>query len=387
VTDDVARELIALRHRLEAARPYDIGFPGAVDVDYGEVLPLLAYPLNNVGDPYVDGIGRAHTKHLEREVVDFFADLLRAPREDRWGYVTSGGTDGNQYGLHLARSRYPDGVVYHSMAAHYSIAKLVERLRMPAVAVGADARGELDYADLRGELARRPGRPAIVVATIGTTMTEAVDDVRAVTRVAREAGVRDLFVHADAALAGVPLSLVAPWARPGFDLADGADCVAVSGHKFLGTPFPCGLVLTRRSHRDRVGRPVDYVGTVDSTVGGSRSGHAPLLLWHAVRRLGPDGLRERAEAARQLARYAVGRLTAVGWPAWRHDEAFTVVLPTPPDTILHRWPLASSGGQSHIVCMPGVTRGQIDAFVADLARSGAAVPRPPAAPSGAARGR
>jgi histidine decarboxylase len=118
VTDDVGRELHALRERLEGARPYDIGFPGAVDVDYGEVLPMLAYPLNNVGDPYVDGIGSAHTKHLEREVVEFFADLFRAPADDRWGYVTTGGTDGNEYGLHLARSRYPDGVVYHSEAAH-----------------------------------------------------------------------------------------------------------------------------------------------------------------------------------------------------------------------------------------------------------------------------
>jgi histidine decarboxylase len=386
VTDDVGRELHALRERLEGARPYDIGFPGAVDVDYGEVLPMLAYPLNNVGDPYVDGIGSAHTKHLEREVVEFFADLFRAPEGDRWGYVTTGGTDGNEYGLHLARSRYPDGVVYHSEAAHYSIAKLVERLRMPAVAVRADDRGELDYARLGDELADRAARPAIVVATAGTTMTEAVDDVRAVTRVAGDAGVRELFVHTDAALAGVPLALLAPWDRSGLDLADGADCVAVSGHKFLGTPFPCGVVLTRRSLREGVGRPIDYVGTLDSTVGGSRSGHAPLLLWHAVRRLGRDGLRARAEAARRLAAYAVGRLTAIGWPAWRFDDAFTVVLPTPPAAVLRRWPLASSGGRSHIVCMPGVTAGQIDRFADDLARAGVTVPHPRAAPTGATRG-
>jgi histidine decarboxylase len=206
-------------------------------------------------------------------------------------------------------------------------------------------------------------------------MTEAVDDVTRIGRVLAEHGGPGRFVHADAALAGIPLALVEPGRRPGFDLADGADSIAVSGHKFLGTPFPCGVLVTRRSRRDGIGRPVDYVATLDSTVGGSRSGHAPLLLWHAVRRLGRDGLRQRAEAARAMARYAVGRLTAIDWPAWRHPHAFTVVLPSPPAALTQRWPLPCSAGLSHIVCMPGVSQGQVDAFVADLAA--AAVPATP----------
>jgi hypothetical protein len=34
--------------------------------------------------------------------------------------------------------------------------------------------------------------------------------------------------------------------------------------------------------------------------------------------------------------------------------------------MLARWPLASTDGWSHIICMPGVTRDHIDRFVADL---------------------
>jgi histidine decarboxylase len=366
-TDDIARELAALRARLERDRAFDIGFPGAVDLDVTEVLPFFRYLLNNVGDPFVDGAGRAHTKDLEREVIAFFADLFRAPPHDRWGYVTTGGTDGNQYGLHLARSVHPDGLVYYSEAAHYSIPKLVERLRMPAVRIRADPHGEMDYRDLRSALRPHRHRPAIVVASVGTTMTEAVDDVATIDRVLRAMAVRDTFVHADAALAGIPLALIEPDRRPGFDLADGADSIAVSGHKFVGSPFPCGVLLTRRTLRDRVGRPVDYIASVDSTLAGSRSGHAPLLLWHAVRRLGVDGFRARAERSRELAGYAVSRLNAIGWGAWRHPYAFTVVLPTPPATVTDRWTLATSGGVSHIVCMPGVTRVQIDGFVDDVA--------------------
>jgi histidine decarboxylase len=128
------------------------------------------------------------------------------------------------------------------------------------------------------------------------------------------------------------------------------------------------VLLTRRTLRERVGRPVDYIGSVDSTIAGSRSGHAPLVLWYAICRQGVDGLRARADASRELADYAVRRLRAIGMSAWRHPSAFTVVLPAPPPEIADRWMLATSGGMSHIICMPGVTRAQIDAFVGELGR-------------------
>lgn len=373
---DITAELDSLRERLELDRETNIGFPGAVDFDYTDVLPFFGYLLNNVGDPFVDCVGRSHTKDLERHVVSVFADLLGAPAEDRWGYVTSGGTEGNLSGLHLARSLHPEGTVYYSEAAHYSIPKIVERLRMPSVTIRADAAGEMDYLDLRAELRQRRDRAAIVVATVGSTMTEAVDDVSTIRAMLRDLAMRDAFVHADAALTGIPLAFLDRGSRPGFDLADGADSITVSGHKFVGSPFPCGVFLTRRTLRDRVGRRVDYIGSVDSTTGGSRSGHAPLLLWYAIRRFGLDGLRRRAEQSRELAAYAVGRLLTSGVRAWRHPYAFTVVLPTPSVEIRSRWTLATEGQTSHIICMPGITRDQIDRFVDDIANVGAVLTIP-----------
>src|SRR6185295_8013066 len=137
--------------------------------------------------------------------------------------------------------------------------------------------------------------------------------------------VRKAHIHADAALSGLPLAFMPPNQRPAFDLADGADSISVSGHKFLGSPFPCGIVLTRRSLKDRIGQPVDYIGTPDTTLGGSRSGHAPLLLWYAVNVHGVEGLRHRAHQAQQTAGYAVARLQQIGWPSSRFPYALTVV--------------------------------------------------------------
>ena len=44
-----------------------------------------------------------------------------------------------------------------------------------------------------------------------------------------------------------------------------------------------------------------------------------------------------------------------------------MVLATPPPDVTNKWLLASEGQRSHIVCMPGISRDQIDAFVHDIA--------------------
>ena len=44
--------------------------------------------------------------------------------------------------------------------------------------------------------------------------------------------------------------------RPAFDFADGADSIAISGHKSFGSPMPCGVVVVKKSNRDRIARSV-----------------------------------------------------------------------------------------------------------------------------------
>src|SRR5215204_3396520 len=104
-----------LSERLESVLPTNIGFPAASDVDYSPLSRFFdRHLLNNLGDPFTDGAYPQHTKNLEVSVVTFVADLMRAPADDRWGYVTSGAGEGNLYALHLARGLYPRGIVYYS---------------------------------------------------------------------------------------------------------------------------------------------------------------------------------------------------------------------------------------------------------------------------------
>jgi histidine decarboxylase len=126
------------------------------------------------------------------------------------------------------------------------------------------------------------------------------------------------------------------------------------------------VVLTRRSYRDRVARIVPYIGGVDATIAGSRSGHTVLQLWWAVHSVGLEGHRRRALEACRTAMYAERELAAIGWPAWRHSHASTVVIARPPDAVVERWSLASTGEHSHLITTPGVTRGMVHDLLADL---------------------
>lgn len=364
----IDRQISGLRSRLDDAWQRHIGFPGTADVDHTALADLLTrYALNNIGDPFSPGAVPNHTRAFEVQVLDLAAELFRAPDGGWWGCVTSGSSEGTLLGLRNARRIFPEAVVVHSACAHYSVTKAADLLAMPTAKVPATRRGEMDYHALSGVLSQHRHRRPVIVATIGTTMTEAIDDLRRITAVCDRLGIgaSDRYIHADAALSGIPLAVAPLPGNPGFDLADGADSITTSGHKFLSTLMPSGIYLSRNPH-DGHGPHVDYLASHDTTISGSRSGHLPLLLWHALARHGVDGLRRRAESARARAAYAHSRLLEIGWPSWRHEHAFTVVLRRPPHELAERWALPSSDDWSHLICMPGVSTSQVDAFIESL---------------------
>jgi histidine decarboxylase len=68
-----------------------------------------------------------------------------------------------------------------------------------------------------------------------------------------------------------------------------------------------------------------------------------------------------------VAAHLTERLNQIGVPAWRHRWAFTVVFPEPPAGIMQSWPVyRDQQGRCHLLCMPGVTRRQVDAYVEEL---------------------
>src|SRR5215472_5216206 len=225
-----ASRLAELHSTMEKLAPTMVGYPISQDYDYPEIAPLLRFALNNCGDPFAESLYRENTFDFEREVIAFFQKHLRDPKGNTWGYVTSGGTEGNLYGLYLGRELYPDGVVYFSEHTHYSAAKIVRVLGARSIMIRGQDNGEIDYEDLRETLKIHRDVPPIILANIGTTMHGAVDNLNKIKAMLKDLAITRYYIHADAALSG----MILPWVEKpqpfGFDA--GIDSISVSGHKF-----------------------------------------------------------------------------------------------------------------------------------------------------------
>ncbi len=353
-----------LQETFDAASQRIMGYPVNLDFDYSALFPFLQYSANNIGDPFHDSNYASNSHEIEREVVHTFADLMRLPRDQAWGYVTSGGTEGNMYGLYMGRETFPDGVVYYSQDTHYSVVKILRLLKARNIMIKSQPNGEIDYDDLYETMRINRDVPVIFMANIGTTMKGAVDDVVKVRDILDDLAVSNFYIHADAALSGMILPFVDEPQPYGFDL--GFDSVSVSGHKMIGAPLPCGVALTRKQYVTRVARSIEYVGVLDTTLTGSRSAFAPLMIWYALQRRGLEGFRELVTKSLSLAQYAVNRFNEVGIPAWRNRNSVTVVFPRPSDEVVRKWQIAPYQDIAHIITMPHVTRDSIDALIDDV---------------------
>ena len=342
-----------------------VGYPSNGAFDYSDLYRFLRFPLNNVGDPFVESTYRVHSRSFEQDVLRFFAKMYRAPEDNYWGYVTSGGTEGNMYGLYLARELLPEGIVYYSEETHYSVSKVLRVLGLRNIMIKTLANGEIDYEDLRETLRIHRDVPPIMLANIGTTMKGAVDDVDAIREILHDFATPSFYIHCDAALSGMILPFVKD-PEP-YDFASGIDSISVSGHKMVGSPMPCGVVLAKKNNVDRIARSVEYVGTLDTTISGSRDGLSPLFLWSAIRKLGRSGFREMVVRCLEMADYAIERLREEGIDAWRNNNSVTVVFPRPAPAVLKRWQIAASQDIGHMITMPHVTRELVDELVTDIA--------------------
>ena len=359
------QRLDELFERFEHLNPRSIGYPCNQTWDYSSLYRFLQFSANNIGDPFQGSLFKMNTHDFEREVIAEFAGFTGADPEDHWGYVTAGGTEGNMYGLYLARELHPDGIVYFSEASHYSVAKILRLQNTRNIMIRSLPSGEIDYEDLRESIRIHRDVPPIIFANIGTTMRGAIDRLDRIREIFDQFAIQNHYIHADAALSGMILPFVdnpPPW-----NFADGVDSLSISGHKLIGAPLPCGIAMAKKSHVDRIARSVEYVGVNDTTIMGSRSAFSPLILWYALKKLHQEGLANIVRRSLELADYAIEKLAEIGVEAWRNENSITVVFPRPPASLMEDWVIAPQGGIAHIITLPHVRREVIDAFAADFA--------------------
>jgi histidine decarboxylase len=346
---------------------YMLGYPATRTLDYSPVYPFMDFLINNIGDPFGPPCNfHLNTHEIERQVISWFITILKGKQNSMWGYVTSGGTEGNMYGVYLARELYPTGIVYYSEDTHYSVAKILRLINARSIMIRSQPNGEIDYKDLEETIAVHRDKPPVIFANIGTTMKGAVDDLNKINDILERKAINRYYIHADAALFGMILPFVKD-PQP-FDFSTNVNSISISGHKFLGIPIPCGIVLGYKDLVDRVASSVEYIGANDATILGSRSGLTPLMFLYAIQIFGKEGIAALVEQCLNNAKYAKLRLDAEGIKSWHNKNSPIVIFPSQREDVLSKWQIAQHKGNAHIITMPHITKKHIDAFVEELIR-------------------
>jgi len=345
---------------------HNIGYPENAEFNYSDLFKFMEFSMNNVGDPFAGSTYLLNSLSFEKEVVEFFSKLLNINEENSWGYVTSGGTEGNMYGVYLGRELYPNAILYHSIESHYSIQKIARILKMEVISVNSQENGEIDYSDLKKNLVNNKERPAVIFANIGTTMKGAIDNISKIKELIKDSGVKESYIHGDAALSGIILPFIK--SDQHYNFSDGLDSISISGHKFIGSPMPCGIVIAKKSNVNKISRLIEYIAAPDKTILGSRNGITPLILWSAIKNLGEEGFKKRVSECLKKAEYAIKKFNSKGIKAWKNNNSITVVFPKPSEKLWRKWCLANSGEWAHIITSSHVSYEKIDQLVEEISK-------------------
>ena len=229
----VALADVALENQQHGDHPrYFARVPGPSS--YAAILgDWLAIGMQSIASSWGGGSG---TSAVELVALEWLREGLGLPAGSE-GILLSGGSMANITGLITARSRLGEGMVYLTDQTHSSIARGLTSMGQPVDlirVIETDADFRLPPERLRAAIEADlvAGRlPRVVIATAGTTNTGAIDDLPAISAIAREHG---MWLHVDGAYGG-PAAL-SP-GRNGIVGLELADSVVLDPHKWLFQPY------------------------------------------------------------------------------------------------------------------------------------------------------
>jgi aromatic-L-amino-acid/L-tryptophan decarboxylase len=261
---------------------------------------------------------------LEGLVCDWVAQLTGLP-EGWHGHIEDSASTSTLAAAIAARTATGRDEIVCSEQAHSSVAKAARMLDLRWRTVATDSELRMDPGAL-GDLSQT----AMVVATVGTTASTAVDPVPAIADACEAAGV---WLHVDAAYAGS--GMVCPELRWAFEGVERADSLVLNPHKWMMVPNDCSLLYSSRPEDLRAAFSMvpEYLRTPDAEDALSLSEYGPALgrrfrslkLWAVLRCYGRTGLQAHIRSGIALAqRFEELVAGAKGWELCAPRE-FSVV--------------------------------------------------------------
>jgi histidine decarboxylase len=354
-----------------------------------------------------------YVKIFITEILDFFKEALFSSdlKNEFDGYVTTGGTEGNYVGLfiakrHLEKKVEDYAVLFLTKETHYSVGKGASIFDLPTqnVNIISAESGNMDWDDLKYKIEkhkkekseRKKRLKVIINVNLASTQKGSIDDLTEINRVLKECNFNegDYWIHCDAALQGCLLPFidyddakkVIPFILPKNDKRHvPIHSIAISGHKFMGAPFPCGVSLFQRESATQVIEHLfekipeavrycikdDYYEKFGTITSGSQNNYMAVVLWKRIKQLGREGLERFAKNCIAVAEYAETELSKAvvetGVRPFRNKYSNIITLsPSPTKVVRDKYSLPNiEGGDNmgHIVIMPHVSTDKIDELI------------------------
>lgn len=157
---------------------------------------------------------------------------------------------------------------------------------------------------------------------------------------------------------------------PEFDFKQEIHSIAMSGHKWAGAPWPCGIYMTKNKFLISNDVP-SYVGSMDSTLAGSRNSFSAMIMWDYLSKTSYAKQSREIQTALALVERVYNQLSQIYKPGEVKKVPGSVMIrfPKPNIEIVKKYALSSKGNEAHILMMRTVDEKQISALLKDLRKS------------------
>ncbi|MEL7631588.1 pyridoxal-dependent decarboxylase [Pectobacterium aroidearum] len=167
---------------------------------------------------------------------------------------------------------------------------------------------------------------------------------------------------------------------PSFDFRNPIHSIVTSGHKNIGTPWPSGVYLTKQKYLLSFSN-INYIGTQDSTLAGSRNGFSALLFWLYLAKNSYDIQMRKILCQLKMSEDLYQRLKKLSGElgcnlhVQRSPLSLSVLFLCPRNDIVEEFSLSTQTENgikyAHIFVMEHVTHELIDQFIERLHQKGA----------------
>ncbi len=356
-------EAETFKSNFNALRNHFFGYPGNLTDDSPLVRQLRyleaeLYYVNNAGDPFENSYGSLDGKIYERKVLELFFKRFDLNPDTSWGYITTGGSESNLWGILNGFRKYPKGRFYFCEAAHYSVEKAVMNgdnpvfpfTKISTTSKNTDAINVTELIKSIKDNFIQNNEIPILLLTWGSTKFGSIDDIKVITQKLLDLNI-EYYLHVDAAFyGGIPRNQIDAPVCPSLKELN-AHSLSISFHKFFGVPDINSVLL---SYEKPSGLNIAYLRQHDTTLSGSRT----FSIFSAYQRI--KEVLERSPVDLYRKNILAFETLVKDYPVEYHRDGLSsmIIIPLPSLELLDKYQLAAfegSGGEislAHFILNP-----------------------------------